>query len=174
MKKIAYITSKNGGLLELLIKQKKLYNKNWDLVVFSSKPNFTLSQRCLMLGLTYINFRNEKELISILKQDKYNLIFLGGYLKIISKEFLQKYPNTINLHPGKLPELIGLNPQKQAINKRIKETANIIHYIDNGIDTGKIIKEQIEEVYEDDTVESLSERLKKNAVPLIIEVFDKC
>ena len=171
MKKIAYITSKNGGLLNLLMKYKNIYKCDWEITVYSSKPNFILSQRCAILHLTYVNFRNEEELIELL-DNYFDLIFLGGYLKILSKKFVKNYPNTINYHPGKIPKLSGLNPQKQAIEKKVRVTANTIHYVDSGIDTGKIIKEQIEKVYEDDTVESLSERLKIKSIPLIVEAFD--
>ncbi len=106
-----------------------------------------------------------KTLIDKLTNVSPRLIVLAGYMKLIPQEVISLFKNRIiNIHPGKLPEfggkgMYGLNVHKAVIENRQKYTAVSIHYVNERYDEGKIIHEQRIRVLDDDTPESLSERV---------------
>jgi len=93
------------------------------------------------------------------------LIILAGYMKLIPKEIVDNFKNKIiNIHPGKLPEFggkgcYGMNVHKAVIDSKVKSTAVTIHYVNEEYDKGMIIYEEIIDVLEDDTPNSLSDRV---------------
>lgn len=88
------------------------------------------------------------------------LVCLAGFMRIISKEFVQRYKwNIMNIHPALLPSFPGLNAQKQALEYGAKVSGCTVHFVDEGVDTGPIIIQQAVEVKDDDTVDSLSARI---------------
>lgn len=106
----------------------------------------------------------DSKIVHILK--KYNvtctdgLICLAGYMKILSKEFIDYYPFRImNIHPALLPSFPGLNAQKQAIDYGVKISGCTVHFVDSGVDTGPIIIQESVPVYASDTEETLSARI---------------
>ncbi|NMA87185.1 MAG: phosphoribosylglycinamide formyltransferase, partial [Tissierellia bacterium] len=90
---------------------------------------------------------------------------LAGYLKILSKEFTQKYEKRIiNIHPSLLPDFggkgyYGDRVHKAVLDSGVKTTGATVHFVDEGTDTGEIILQETVEVREDDTVESLKARV---------------
>lgn len=90
------------------------------------------------------------------------LICLAGFMRILSREFVTRYRGRImNIHPALLPAFPGLNAQKQAVEYGVKVSGCTVHFIDDGVDTGPIIIQAIVEVKEDDTLETLAERILK-------------
>jgi len=88
------------------------------------------------------------------------LICLAGFMRILSGEFVSRFPNRIiNIHPSLLPAFPGLNAQKQALEYGVKYSGCTVHFVDAGVDTGPIIDQRVVPVYDDDTVESLSARI---------------
>ncbi|VFJ15452.1 phosphoribosylglycinamide formyltransferase [Candidatus Nitrosocosmicus franklandus] len=106
----------------------------------------------------------EKRLISELeKNDVYahnGVICLAGFMRILGPDFVNRYRNKIlNIHPSLLPAFKGLNAQKQALLAGVKVTGCTVHMVDNGVDSGPIILQKCVPVYDEDTEESLSERI---------------
>ncbi|MEG1821328.1 MAG: phosphoribosylglycinamide formyltransferase [Clostridiales bacterium] len=87
-------------------------------------------------------------------------ILLAGYMRIVPPEFIQAFPDkVINIHPALLPSFPGLHGQKQALEYGVKIAGCTVHYVDAGMDTGKIIAQKAVEVLDDDTEDSLSARI---------------
>ena len=99
--------------------------------------------------------------IQILKNAGAEWIALAGFMRIVKKNFLDAFPNhVINIHPSLLPLFPGLNSWKQAIDYGVKITGVTVHFVDSGIDTGKIIAQKAVPVMENDTPETLHQRIQ--------------
>ena len=91
---------------------------------------------------------------------KNGLICLAGFMRILSPEFIKKYKNHIlNIHPSILPAFPGLDAQKRAIDSGVKYSGCTVHFVDEGIDTGQIIVQEVVKVRSDDTEETLAKRI---------------
>ena len=103
---------------------------------------------------------HDREIVRELKARRVDLVCLAGYMRVLSREFLDAFRNRIlNIHPSLLPSFPGLNPQKQALDHGVKWTGCTVHYVDETLDGGPIIAQRAVEVHDDDTVESLSARI---------------
>jgi phosphoribosylglycinamide formyltransferase-1 len=91
---------------------------------------------------------------------KDGLIALAGYFRILSPKFVDRYHNRImNVHPALLPSFPGLDAQKQALEHGVKVSGATIHFVAKEVDAGPIILQAYVPVRDDDTVETLSERI---------------
>lgn len=91
---------------------------------------------------------------------KNSLICLAGFMRILSPEFIKKYKNKIlNIHPAILPAFPGLDAQKQAIDSGVRYSGCTVHFVDEGIDTGPILVQEIVKVRSNDTEETLAKRI---------------
>ncbi|PUU88820.1 formyltetrahydrofolate-dependent phosphoribosylglycinamide formyltransferase [Halanaerobium congolense] len=119
----------------------------------------------------------EEELIGLLKNAGVELVVLAGYMRILSPLFVRHFKNKIiNIHPSLLPAFKGLNAQKQVVKYGVKYSGCTVHFVDQGMDTGPIIKQAVVEVKEDDNADDLAARILKKehkiypeAVKLIAE-----
>ena len=145
--KTAVFISGNGSNLRNLIKFSK--NKNSPIII-----DLVISNNKNAKGLLYtyrkkienkvINFRNqklsEKKILKILSKKKIKLICLAGFMKILSKKFIQKFDGIIlNIHPSLLPKYKGLNTHKRALLNNEKYSGCTVHYVTSKLDSGKII-----------------------------------
>jgi phosphoribosylglycinamide formyltransferase-1 len=102
----------------------------------------------------------DKAIVEILKSEGVDLVCLAGYMRIITKYFVDSFPNKIiNIHPSLLPSFPGLDAQKQALDYGVKFTGCTVHFVDEKVDHGAIILQDVVEVRDDDTVEDLSMRI---------------
>jgi len=91
---------------------------------------------------------------------KDGLIALAGYLRILSPQFVDRYHNRImNVHPALLPAFPGLEAQKRALEHGVKVSGATVHFVAKEVDAGPIVLQAHVPVRDDDTVESLSERI---------------
>lgn len=109
--------------------------------------------------------------------DTYNadLIAMAGYMLLLSKEFINKYPYKImNIHPALCPSFPGTHAIRDAFEYRVKVTGVTVHFADEGMDTGPIILQYPVFIEEDDTLESLEEKIHKvehKLYPLAIRLY---
>lgn len=123
----------------------------------------------------------DKEIISTLKKYKVTpsngLVCLAGFMRIISPYFIKEYKNKIlNIHPALLPAFPGLDAQKQAIEFGSKFSGCTVHFVDEGVDTGPIIIQEIVKINNNDTEKSLSKKIlvKEHEIyPKAVELFAK-
>lgn len=104
----------------------------------------------------------DKKIVEALKPYNIDLICLAGYMRIVTPELIKAYENKIiNIHPALLPSFKGLHAQKQALEYGVKYSGCTVHFVDEGMDSGAIILQKVVEVYDDDTEDTLSERILK-------------
>jgi phosphoribosylglycinamide formyltransferase-1 len=103
---------------------------------------------------------HDRELISALRERKIDLVCLAGYMRILSREFIEAFRGRIlNIHPSLLPSFPGLDAQRQAIAHGVKWAGCTVHFVDETLDGGKIIAQRAVPVLDDDTVETLTARI---------------
>jgi phosphoribosylglycinamide formyltransferase-1 len=103
---------------------------------------------------------HDAEMIARLQEHAVDLVCLAGYMRIISAEFVQAFPNRIlNVHPSLLPAFPGLDAQKQALDYGAKVAGCTVHFVDEAVDHGVIILQKTVPVNDDDTEETLSARV---------------
>jgi len=102
----------------------------------------------------------ETEILRVLDSHNVQLVLLAGYMKILGKPLLNAYKNRIvNIHPALLPAFPGLHAQEQAFKHGVKVAGCTVHFVDEELDGGPIILQKCVEVKEDDTAQTLSERI---------------
>ncbi|MEE8329173.1 MAG: phosphoribosylglycinamide formyltransferase [Thermodesulfovibrionia bacterium] len=110
-----------------------------------------------------------------LKKKNVELVVLAGFMRVVGKPLIREFQNKImNIHPALLPFFPGLHGQKQALDYGVKVSGCTVHFVDEGVDTGPIIIQAAVPAYEDDTEESLSDRILKQEhkiLPMAIRLF---
>ncbi len=102
----------------------------------------------------------EQAMLAALAAAGVELITLAGFMRILSGDFTARYAQrVINIHPALLPAFPGLHAQAQALAYGVKVTGCTVHFVDEGMDTGPIILQAAVPVEEDDTEETLSQRI---------------
>ncbi|OGB89530.1 phosphoribosylglycinamide formyltransferase [candidate division WOR-1 bacterium RIFCSPHIGHO2_01_FULL_53_15] len=119
----------------------------------------------------------ELEIVKELKKHDVGLVCLAGYMRIVGPVLLEHYRGRmINIHPSLLPSFSGLHAQKQALDHGVTVTGATVHFVDDGCDTGPIIVQSAVPVKENDTEETLSERIlqqEHHIYPIAIEFIAK-
>lgn len=176
MFKIAVLASTNGTDLQAIIDEMKAGKMpGIELVlVASNKENCYALQRAKEQGFKtlFIDPKNkareefDKEMATALVAENIDLIVLIGYMRILSSPFIKKFPNKIiNVHPALIPkfcgpQFFGSNVHEAVLAAHEKETGMTIHYVDEGVDTGKIILQKTCPVTPDDTAETLKTKVQ--------------
>lgn len=102
----------------------------------------------------------ERDLLASMKQTGADLFLCAGYMRIVGSVITDTFSGKmINIHPALLPSFSGLHGQKQALEYGVKVAGCTVHFMDSGLDTGPIIMQKTVPVLDDDTEESLSERI---------------
>ena len=173
---IAVLVSGRGTNLDAVLKaiDKKYITNGAVKVVISNKPDapaLDIARKhnvpAKILddhGLPKKSWEYDQRTIRLLQEHgvkpQDGLILLSGYFRILTPEFVGLYERRIlNIHPALLPAFPGLNAQKQALDHGAKVTGCTVHFVDKGVDTGPIILQTPVPVRDDDTVETLSQRI---------------
>jgi phosphoribosylglycinamide formyltransferase-1 len=102
----------------------------------------------------------EAVLQSALDQHRVDLICLGGFMRLLTAEFVQRwYGRMLNIHPSLLPSFPGLEPQAQALRAGVKISGATVHFVIPETDAGPILMQGAVAVRDDDTPETLAERI---------------
>jgi phosphoribosylglycinamide formyltransferase-1 len=137
-------------------------------VVISDKPNAAGLEKARDRGVETVvierrgRTREEQDadIIAELKRRDIELVCLAGYMRLLSCDFVNAFPDQIiNIHPSLLPAFPGLDAPKQALEHRVKVTGCTVHFVNEELDAGPIILQRSVDVRDDDTVESLSARI---------------
>ena len=157
-----------GTNLKALIKNSREYNYPINVkLIFSS----TKSAKGLIFAKLYkipyyiLNLNNQLNItlgLKKLKENDISLICLAGYMNILKKQFINKYKNKIiNIHPSLLPGYKGLDTFKRVLKAKEKVTGCTVHYVNNKIDSGKIILKKKVYIKRYDTEMSLKAKVQQ-------------
>jgi phosphoribosylglycinamide formyltransferase-1 len=95
-----------------------------------------------------------------LEEKKVDLVCLAGYMRLLSPYFVAAFRNRIlNIHPSLLPAFPGLEAQRQALEHGAKFSGCTVHFVDENLDAGPIVLQAVVPIKDDDTPETLSERI---------------
>lgn len=173
MTKIAvFISGRGSNFMALHENIKKGIIKDAEIsVVFSNKEDakgldYAKKENIEVIVIPSKDYSNrqeyDKKIVEALKPYNIDLICLAGYMRIVTPELIKAYENKIiNIHPALLPSFKGLHAQKQALEYGVKYSGCTVHFVDDGMDSGAIILQKVVEVYDDDTEDTLSERILK-------------
>jgi phosphoribosylglycinamide formyltransferase 1 len=95
-----------------------------------------------------------------LDEENVELICLGGFMRLFTAGFVQRwYGKMLNIHPSLLPSFPGLDPHGQALKAGVKLSGATVHFVIPETDAGPIVMQGAVEVADDDTAETLSQRI---------------
>lgn len=168
--KLAILASGRGSNFDALYQAIDDGRLNADIKVLVSDKEHSLAlQKARQRGIAayFLDpaaFENrwsyETELISRLQQHQVEVVALAGYMRLVGKVMLQAFPcRIVNIHPALLPAFTGLHAQRQAVEYGVKFSGCTVHLVDEGMDTGPIIMQRAVPVYDNDSEESLSQRI---------------
>lgn len=104
----------------------------------------------------------EREIVGLLKENNIDLVVLAGFMRILGPVLLKAYKNRIlNIHPALLPSFKGAHGIKDAFDYGSKITGVTVHFVDDKMDHGPIVLQEVLKIEEDDTLESLEEKIHK-------------
>ena len=114
----------------------------------------------LVIGRSGTREEHDHEILAALRSRKVDLVCLAGYMRVLSREFVEAYPDRIlNIHPSLLPAFPGLDAQRQALEGGAEYTGCTVHFVDEILDGGRILRQSRVEIQPDDTIETLSDRI---------------
>jgi len=120
---------------------------------------------------TKLDEEAEHSYVKALREAEVELIALAGFMRVLKGEFLRAFEGRIvNIHPSLLPSFPGLQAWKQALDYGVKVTGCTVHFVDAGVDAGPIIAQQTVPVLENDTSETLHQRIHSAEH----ELYPKC
>jgi len=163
----AVFISGTGSNLKSLIKFSNLKKSPISIkIIISNNPK----SKGLAFGKIYkirkkiFNFSNqvktEKEILKLLKKKKINLICLAGFMRILSKNFIQSFKGQIlNIHPSLLPKYKGLNTHERAITNKDRYSGCTVHFVNAKLDSGKIIIQKKVKINKKDTPRTLANKV---------------
>lgn len=103
----------------------------------------------------------ERAYLEALQAVAVDLVALAGFMRVLKGGFLRALEGRIiNIHPSLLPSFPGLAAWQQALDHGVKVTGCTVHFVDAGVDSGPIIGQQVVPVLDDDTPETLHERIQ--------------
>lgn len=185
MLKIGVLISGGGTNLQALIDNIQSGKINGEIeLIISNKENAYGLIRGKLAEITslYINPKDylsmedyNKRLIEEFKKKDVDLIVLAGYLKVLSKDFIEAFEGRIiNIHPSLIPSFCGKGYYGERVHEEVlkygvKYTGATVHFVDEGTDTGPIILQEVVKVDDDETVETLQQKVLKVEHKLLVE-----
>ena len=172
-RRVAILISGRGSNMAALIQAAKAADFPAEIVaVISNRPDAGGLATARENGVAAVSIESkpfgkdraafETALQSALDQHKVELICLGGFMRLFTAGFVQRwYGRMLNIHPSLLPSFPGLEPQAQALRAGVKLSGATVHFVIPETDAGPIVMQGAVSVADDDTPESLAARILK-------------
>src|ERR1700722_7528413 len=170
-KRVAVLISGRGSNMVALIEAAKARDFPAEIVVvISNKTDAGGLAKAKASGIPAVAIESkafgkdragfETALQSVLDQHKADLICLGGFMRLFTAEFVQRwYGRMLNIHPSLLPSFPGLDPHGQALRAGVKVSGATVHFVTPETDAGPIVMQGVVTVRDYDTPEALSARI---------------
>jgi len=164
--KTAVFISGNGSNLKSLIRFSRTNQSpiSIDLIVSSNPKAKGLKYgKIFKIRKEIFNFeknQSENKILAIFKRYNIEMIFLAGFMKILSKNFITKFKGKIlNIHPSLLPKYKGLNTHQRALDNNEKYSGCTVHFVNSKLDSGKIILQKKVKISKNETKNSLAKKI---------------
>ena len=170
MRRIGVLVSGRGSNLQALLDAESRGELSGQIVVvISNKSQAFALERARKIGIQTVliiksEFPNresfDEQVAEVLRCYKVDLVVLAGYMRILTKQFIDEFQNRIiNVHPSLLPAFKGVKAQWQAVGFGVRVSGCTTHFVTFEMDAGPIIMQKAVPVFPDDTGEILSERI---------------
>lgn len=188
MTKIVILASGSGSNAESIIRYTQTHDTYQVSAVISDKAEALVLQRAKNLNIeTETVVKNKEEtkagfeqrLVRAIQKHQPDWIVLAGFMKLLSKDFLQhffdqkiKHFKVVNIHPSLLPHFPGKEAYEQSFKSGMSEYGCTIHFVDEGMDTGKLIYQERLKKIEGESFEDFKARglaAENKVYPLILE-----
>lgn len=150
-------------------------------LVISNRANVQALERARNAGIPALTIPHkdfasresfDRALLAALREAKVEWVVLAGFMRVLTPEFLHAFPGRIiNIHPALLPAFPGVDAAQQALNYGVKITGCTVHFVDQGVDSGKIIAQRAVLVEERDDLSTLSARIHAAEHELFVSVL---
>jgi phosphoribosylglycinamide formyltransferase-1 len=135
--------------------------------VASNRAGAHALERARLAGIPAAVFDDERELADWLEEHGVRLVVLAGYMRLLTPAFLERFDPIVNVHPSLLPSFPGLGAVDQALAAGVETTGVTVHLVDEGIDTGPVLRQEPVPV---EPVDTLVERIHSVEHRLLPEV----
>ena len=165
--KTAVFISGTGSNLKSLIKFSKLKKSpiSINLIVSNDSKSKGLQYgKIFKIKKKIFDFKkrhiDEKKILFELKKNRIDLICLAGFMKILSKTFINNFNGKIlNIHPSLLPKFKGLNTHERVIRNKEKYSGCTVHFVNSKLDSGKIILQDKVRINKNETPKTLAKKI---------------
>ena len=179
--KVAVRVSGGGTNLQALIDKEKSGELAESKIVrvISSKDTAYALQRAADAGIETSVAKTQEEVLRQLEECGAELVVLAGYMSVLAPEVIEKFRNRIiNIHPSLIPKycgkgFYGMRVHRAVIEAGEKESGATVHFVDEGVDTGKIILQETVPVMEGDSPEDLAARVLETEHRILAEGLNK-
>ena len=145
------------------------------VIMVYNKKKAKAKKRADRLDIPSCYSKDEDEIIALFHAYNVDMIVMAGWMRIVSKKFCDEFAGRIiNLHPSLLPKYKGLHAVEQALRAGEEETGCTVHFVNEFLDSGAIIKQQVVPILPGDTVESLTRAIQQaehSLLPSVINAF---
>ena len=174
-KRVAVLVTKEPHCLEALLEARKKNQLKGDIGIIIGTEN-TLSSLARKSKIPFVlvndvdQSKAEEKILSVIKRYNIDLIVLARYMRILSPNFVWRYPNRIiNIHPSILPAFPGAFAYVQAYERGAKIVGCTAHYVTEDLDQGPIIFQDSFKIDSNETVESLKKKGQRIEAKTLLE-----
>ncbi|MBS3899370.1 MAG: phosphoribosylglycinamide formyltransferase [Dethiobacter sp.] len=172
-KRIAVLASGSGSNLQAILEaidSGEILDAEVVLVLSDRKEAYALERaRLRNIQTKYLRVKDyaareefDRHAVCVLEEARTDLVVLAGYMRLITPLFLAAFEQRVlNIHPSLLPAFPGGHGVADALAYGVKVSGCTVHFVDEGMDTGPILLQEAVPVYDDDTAETLHERIRK-------------
>ena len=171
--RLGVMCSGNGTNFQNIVTNQLCHHHEVVLMIHNTKKCGAI-KRATKYGIPHVRVphKNEDDMIKLFEVYNVDLIILAGYMRVLKKPSAFPCP-IINVHPSLLPKYKGLHAVEQAIESGDKITGCTVHYVNEELDGGEIIKQAEVPIFENDSVEELTQRIQREEYRILPEVINK-
>ena len=171
-KRLGVMCSGNGTNFQNIVTNQLCNHHEVVLMIHNTKKCGAV-KRATKYGIPHVRIphKNEDDMIKLFEVYQVDLIVLAGYMRVLKNPSSFPCP-IINVHPSLLPKYKGLHAVEQAIQSGDKVTGCTVHYVNEELDGGQIIKQAEVPILETDTIDELTKRIQREEYRILPEVIN--